>query len=107
MKTIVLAVVLALVGTGAFARGHGGGHGGRVSYGGGHHTGSHGGTYLGGLGGSSHRGGHYSQIYTLRTCTMIWYMIPSATTSPRGLWEMCECTLLITFCGCWRELGAS
>ena len=36
----------------------GGGHGGRVSYGGGHHTSSHGGSYLGGSG-SSHRGGSY------------------------------------------------
>ncbi|MGV7214847.1 hypothetical protein [Bradyrhizobium sp. UFLA05-112] len=36
-----------------------GGHGGsRVSYGGGHHTSSHGGRFLGGSG-SSHRGGTY------------------------------------------------
>lgn len=35
-----------------------GGHGGRISYGGGHHTTSHGGSYAGGTG-SSHRGGSY------------------------------------------------
>lgn len=31
----------------------------RVYYGGGKHTVSHGGTYVGGTGGSSHKGGHY------------------------------------------------
>ncbi|PDT56087.1 hypothetical protein CO678_40275 [Bradyrhizobium diazoefficiens] len=36
----------------------GGGHGGRVSYGGGHHTSSHGGSFSGGSG-SLHRGGTY------------------------------------------------
>lgn len=40
-----------------------GGHGGRVSYGGGHHTSSHGGSFPGGSG-SSHRGGHYSNFST-------------------------------------------
>jgi uncharacterized membrane protein YgcG len=39
----------------AVAKGSGGG---RVAYGGGHHTVSHGGTYSGGQG-SSHRGGTY------------------------------------------------
>lgn len=56
----------------ALARGHGGGHSfhssnhvssrsyssSRPYYGGGHHTGSHGGYYAGGHG-SSHKGGHY------------------------------------------------
>lgn len=32
---------------------------GRASYGGGHHSGSHGGHYSAGTGGSSHKGGHY------------------------------------------------
>lgn len=40
----------------AVARGRG--HGGRVSYGGGHHTSSHGGSFAGSSG-SSHRGGTY------------------------------------------------
>jgi hypothetical protein len=63
MKTVILAgVLLALATTAGFARG--GSHGGRVSYGGGHHTTSHGGTYAGGSGGSSHRGGHYSNPAT-------------------------------------------
>lgn len=35
----------------------------RVSYGGGHHTSSHGGTYKGGQG-SSHRGGEYKNTRT-------------------------------------------
>ena len=43
------------------ARGHGGG--GRVHYGGSHHTSSHGGHYAGGSG-SSHRGGHYRNART-------------------------------------------
>lgn len=46
-----LVALLALVDQ-AVARG--GSHGGRVSYGGGHHTSSHGGSYAGGSG-SSHR----------------------------------------------------
>lgn len=39
--------------------GHGSHSGGRISYGGGHHTTSHGGAFVGGSG-SSHRGGTYS-----------------------------------------------
>ncbi|MGY3347186.1 putative membrane protein [Bradyrhizobium sp. USDA 4459] len=54
---ILAAVAMFLTHTeGAFARG--GSHGGRVSYGGGHHTSSHGGSFAGGSG-SSHRGGTY------------------------------------------------
>jgi hypothetical protein len=41
----------------------GGGHGGRASYGGGHHTTSHGGTYMGSSG-SSHKGGSYRNYST-------------------------------------------
>jgi hypothetical protein len=47
------AAALMLCVTSADARGYG-----RVHYGGGHHTSSHGGHYAGGHG-SSHRGGHY------------------------------------------------
>ena len=44
--------------------GHGGSHSsGRTYYGGGHHTYSHGGSYRNGSG-SSHRGGHYSNLTT-------------------------------------------
>jgi len=58
----MFAVVL-LCSTGV-ADARGGGHsGGRVSYGGGHHTTSHGGSYLGGSG-SSHRDGEYSNPST-------------------------------------------
>jgi hypothetical protein len=66
MKVFVLVgAILAFATTTSFARGGGhGGHGGRVSYGGGHHTVSHGGTYVGSSGGSSHRGGHYSNPAT-------------------------------------------
>lgn len=60
-KMIILAAVLLCSTTFAQARG---GHGGfRVSYGGGHHTSSHGGTYIGGSG-SSHRGGQYRNVNT-------------------------------------------
>ena len=52
-KITILAIALLCSTSFALARG---GHGGRVSYGGGHHSYSHGGTYLGGSG-SSHRGG--------------------------------------------------
>ena len=52
----ISAVALMLFATSAEARGHS--SGGRVHYGGGHHTYSHGGHYAGGHG-SSHRGGHY------------------------------------------------
>jgi hypothetical protein len=65
MKMFVIALVAALaVASVASARGHGGGHSvGRVSYGGGHHTSSHGGSFSGGSGGSSHRGGHYNSPF--------------------------------------------
>lgn len=36
----------------------------RVSYGGGHHTSSHGGSYSGSYSGSSHRGGSYRNVRT-------------------------------------------
>jgi hypothetical protein len=62
---LVVGVILAFATSASFARG--GGHGGRVSYGGGHHTVSHGGTYVGSSGGSSHRGGHYSNPATGNT----------------------------------------
>jgi hypothetical protein len=54
-------ISVSLFAWGAEARG--GGHGGRVSYGGGHHTTSHGGHYFGGSG-SSHRGGSYRNYRT-------------------------------------------
>jgi len=57
MKLIAIAAGLLLLGVIGQANARGG-HGGRVSYGGGHHTTSHGGSYLGGSG-SSHRGGTY------------------------------------------------
>lgn len=56
MGMIVGLVSLLALSDQAVARG--GSHGGRVSYGGGHHTSSHGGRYAGGSG-SSHRGGTY------------------------------------------------
>jgi uncharacterized membrane protein len=58
LKILVLTLTLLCTTTFAEARG-----GGRVSYGGGHHTYSHGGTYVGGSG-SSHRGGHYVNAST-------------------------------------------
>ncbi|MGL3104689.1 hypothetical protein [Bradyrhizobium sp. BR 1432] len=57
MKLIAVVAGLLLLGMIGQANARGG-HGGRVSYGGGHHTTSHGGSYLGGSG-SSHRGGTY------------------------------------------------
>ncbi|RXG87326.1 hypothetical protein EAS61_18955 [Bradyrhizobium zhanjiangense] len=57
MKLIAIVAGLLLLGVIGQANARGG-HGGRVSYGGGHHTTSHGGSYLGGSG-SSHRGGTY------------------------------------------------
>jgi uncharacterized membrane protein YgcG len=62
LKTITILVMAMLCST-AFAQARGGHGGGRVSYGGGHHTSSHGGTYMGGAG-SSHRGGHYQNFST-------------------------------------------
>ncbi|MEY9590580.1 putative membrane protein [Bradyrhizobium yuanmingense] len=59
--TRILATSMALLTLFAFiepAAARGGGHGGRVSYGGGKHTSSHNGSYVGGSG-SSHRGGSY------------------------------------------------
>lgn len=68
MRLIVAALLSALAVTGpseARGFGHGGGHGsGRVYYGGGHHTSSHGGSYRGAIGGSSHRSGHYTNPRT-------------------------------------------
>lgn len=66
MKAFILAGAILVMATSVgIARGGGhGGHGGRVSYGGGHHTSSHGGTFIGSTGGSSHRGGHYSNPAT-------------------------------------------
>jgi hypothetical protein len=62
---MLIAVSLLSFAFAADALARGGGHGGgRVSYGGGHHTTSHGGTYTGGTGGSSHRGGTYSNPAT-------------------------------------------
>lgn len=62
MKTIAVIVAILAIGitTDAFARGRGGG---RVHYGGGHHTSSHGGHFSGGHG-SSHRGGTYRNYRT-------------------------------------------
>jgi hypothetical protein len=57
-KMIVLTIALLCTTTFAEAKG-----GSRVSYGGGSHTYSHGGTYIGGSG-SSHRGGHYVNAST-------------------------------------------
>jgi hypothetical protein len=55
----IAAAMLVLIWTAnADARG-----GSRVSYGGGHHTTSHGGTFVGGFG-SSHRGGSYRNFRT-------------------------------------------
>lgn len=59
MRAAALVASLVLtIGLICHADARGGGHGGRVSYGGGHHTSSHGGSYFGGAG-SSHRGGTY------------------------------------------------
>ena len=56
---IALAASALLFPSFANARGHNGGrHSTGPSYGGGHHTVSHGGHYVGGQG-SSHKGGHY------------------------------------------------
>ena len=62
MRKITIFVVALLCSTTlAEARG---GHGGfRVSYGGGHHTSSHGGTFAG-ASGSSHKGGQYRNVNT-------------------------------------------
>lgn len=58
-KTIgIVATLVVLMGLSEQAAARGGSHGGRVSYGGGHHTSSHGGSFAGGSG-SSHRGGTY------------------------------------------------
>jgi hypothetical protein len=58
LKTAIVLAIALLTST-DFAAARGGSHfGGRVSYGGGHHTSSHGGTYIGGSG-SSHKGGSY------------------------------------------------
>ena len=69
MKKAILVVAMCLAfAPQVFARGggHGGGHsssipasGSLASYGGGKHTESHGGRYVGGSGGSAHRGGTY------------------------------------------------
>jgi len=68
MKFILLPVcvralrALALVPADARGGGHGRGHySSWPYYGGGRHTSSHGGTYLGAFG-SSHRGGHYRNV---------------------------------------------
>lgn len=55
--TLVTGLFLAIGMIGP-ADARGGGHGGRVGYGGGHHTSSHGGSFSGGSG-SLHRGGTY------------------------------------------------
>lgn len=55
MRTIIAISALLLSISACYARG--------PSYGGGHHTSSHGGTFTGGSG-SSHRGGHYSNPAT-------------------------------------------
>lgn len=63
IKSGVLIALFALAAASiAEARG-GGGRGGRVSYGGGHHTSSHGGSYMSGQG-SSHKGGSYNNART-------------------------------------------
>lgn len=54
----LFAGLVMLVALNEQAAARGGSHGGRVSYGGGHHTSSHGGSYSG-ASGSSHRGGSY------------------------------------------------
>lgn len=64
MKVIaIVASLTLLIDLTAQASARGGGHGGRVSYGGGHHTSSHGGSFSGGSG-SSHRGGTYTNSNT-------------------------------------------
>jgi hypothetical protein len=58
-RVVTVLAILAVAGLSSSAFARGGGHGGgRVSYGGGVHTSSHGGHYSGGVG-SSHRGGSY------------------------------------------------
>jgi hypothetical protein len=65
MKSIgAVAATMMLLAFTAGADARGGGHGGgRVSYGGGHHTTSHGCTYIGSSG-SSHKGGSYRNYST-------------------------------------------
>jgi hypothetical protein len=64
MKTIsAIAATFLILAFAPHANARGGGHGGRVSYGGAHHTVSHGGTFVGGPG-SSHRGGSYRNYST-------------------------------------------
>jgi hypothetical protein len=64
MKTLgVMAATVMLLAFASSADARGGGHGGRISYGGGHHTTSHGGTYVGSSG-SSHKGGSYRNFST-------------------------------------------
>ena len=58
LLTIAFAILFASFTPLAIAKG-----GGRMSYGGGAHTSSHGGTYKGGQG-SSHRGGSYKNSRT-------------------------------------------
>jgi hypothetical protein len=58
-----IAALLCFMFVSSVADARGGGRGGRVSYGGGHHTTSHGGHYSGGSG-SSHRGGSYRNYRT-------------------------------------------
>jgi hypothetical protein len=60
-QILVLGLLLS---SAALGKGHGGGGDApRPSYGGGHHTESHGGTYKGGSG-SSHKGGDYKNPKT-------------------------------------------
>lgn len=61
MKKLLLGVGLALLAGPAIARGSGGY---RVHYSGSVHTTSHGGSYVGSSGGSSHRGGTYTNVKT-------------------------------------------
>jgi hypothetical protein len=58
LSIAIIASTFVLSGA-AFAKGSGG----RVYYGGGHHTSSHGGSFPGGSG-SSHKGGHYKNTRT-------------------------------------------
>jgi hypothetical protein len=60
---ICAAIALAFVLIASDADARGGGRGGRVHYGGGHHTTSHHGKYIGGVG-PSHKGGTYSNPTT-------------------------------------------
>ncbi len=62
MRMMFLIVFAASIFTSAVdARGY---RAPRPYYGGGHHTTSHGGNYMGAYGGSSHKGGHYSNAMT-------------------------------------------